>query len=124
LDAFISTSQAHNLLIYKRQKQANINVLKSLGWYILKFNNMNIEQGEAVRKAIKKRNTILYSEAFRHKDYTDELTQIDFSFMGVYPIRSKEEIKLRNERKKIVQEYNKLIKEQREKYLERIGDAK
>jgi len=116
-DTFLSLARKHNLIIYNRQKKPDTDTLKSICWYILKYNPIGIERGEAVRKAIKKRNTILYSNAFKQKNYCDELTQIDFSFLGVYQIRSKEEIALREERKKIVRKYNKLIKEQQQKFL-------
>ena len=92
-------------LNFKFHKQKAKNIKNSI-WYMLKFNNLGIEKGEAVRKALNKKRTIIHSKEFNFKtiSYIDEYIDIDFSFMGIYPIRSKEEIFLRVEHKKKLRE--------------------
>lgn len=120
IDNFAALAAKYNLSFWHRKKSADINTLKSIGWYILKFNNIGIERGEAVRKALNRKNTILYTKEFEAKDYIDEIANIDFSFLGVYPIRTKKEIELRKKRAAIVKEINQLIKKEREKFMKGV----
>ena len=91
-------SKLHSLKLWKQSKKNSITVAKSIAWYMLKHNKIGIEKGEAVRIALNKRTPLLYTKEFNHKtiSYIDEFIDIDFSFMGVYPVRSKKEIKLRD----------------------------
>jgi len=105
--------KTHGLGIYKRKKENDINVVKSLLWYILKYNPLGVEKGEAVRKAFDKKSSVLHSKRFNSKSYIDEIIDIDFSFMGVYPIRTKEELifraKIKDERAKINKKFKKFL---------------
>ena len=113
-DFFIDLAKNYNLTSWYSRKDSNKDTILSIAWYILKFNKIGIEKGEAVRKALKKRNQITHSKEFNHANinYIDEFIDIDFSFMGVYPIRTKEEIELR---KKLSEERRKLNKEFRDR---------
>jgi len=105
---------AHSLglTFWKRKKVNNKKTAKSIAWYMLKFNSIGIEKGEAVRKALNKKRTIINSKEFAFKsiNYIDEYIDIDFSFMGIYPIRSKREILLRAEHKKNLKELRTQLK--------------
>jgi hypothetical protein len=105
-------AEKYNLTVWKRKKENKKDVILSLIWYFLKFNNIGIEKGEAVRIALNKKRQIIHSSRFNTKNisYIDELIDIDFSFLGVYPIRSKEEILLREEVKKERAKLNKKLK--------------
>ena len=108
------------LVLWSTGKENENDTIKSIVWYMLKHNKIGIEKGEAVRAALNKRNTILHTKEFNTKyaSYTDSIIDIDFRFMGVYPIRSKEEIRIRemnrqersrlNRRLRRVQEKNKI----------------
>ena len=91
-------SKVHNLKFWKKSKENSSTVAMSIAWYMLKHNNIGIEKGEAVRISLKKRTTLLHTKEFNHKtiNYIDEFIDIDFSFMGIYSVRSKAEIELRN----------------------------
>jgi len=99
---FENLSNELGLNFWKKEKTNNKETAKSIAWYMLKFNSIGIEKGEAVRKALNKKRTIVNSKEFTFKsiNYIDEYIDIDFSFMGVYPIRSEKEILLRAEHKK------------------------
>ena len=101
---------------FHKQKAKNI---KNSAWYMLKFNSIGIEKGEAVRKALSKKRTIIRSKEFNFQtiSYTDEYICIDFSFMGVYPIRGKEEILLREERRISTKEWNAKIKASQKAFI-------
>jgi len=92
-------AENHNLTVWSRLKDNNEQTVKSIIWYMLKYNNLGIEKGEAVRIALRKRTTLMHSKRFNHKtiSYVDEYIDLDFGWMGVYPIRSKAEIALRSE---------------------------
>jgi len=103
----------HGLKVWNRKVDNDINEVKKVFWYILKYNNLGIEKGEAVRIALNKKRTILHSKHFNSDndlDYLKEISNIDFGFMGVYPIRTPEEILLREEIRKKRQELNKFFK--------------
>ena len=94
----VELASKYNLTVWKKSKLNNEQVVKSIVWYMLKYNNLGIEKGEAVRIALNKRTTLLHSKRFNHKtiSYIDDYIDLDFTWMGVYPIRSKEEILFRN----------------------------
>lgn len=106
------------LNFWHKNKSNDTKTIKSIVWYMLKFNNIGIEKGEAVRKALNKKRTIVNSSDFTFKtiNYVDEYIDIDFSFMGVYPIRSKKEINLRVK-------HNKNLKGLREELKREISRA-
>ena len=105
--AIINIALEHGLKPWHKRKENTVDTAKSIAWYMLKFNSIGIEKGEAVRVALNRRTQLLHTREFNHKkiSYIDEFIDIDFSFMGTYPIRSKEEIKIRDyikeERKKL-----------------------
>jgi len=109
-------AEKYNLSVWNRKKDNDKNTVLSLVWYFLKFNKINIEEGEAVRKVLNKRRRIFKSGRFNvaKVDYIDEIIDIDFSFMGTYPIRSKEEVEareeIREERKKLNKKFKGKIK--------------
>jgi hypothetical protein len=111
----IEIATRHGLKIWYQKKDNLQDTALSIAWYILKFNNIGIEKGEAVRKALNRRTTLLHSKEFNHKtiNYIDEYIDLDFSFMGVYPIRTKKEIeireKIREERRKLNQKFKRLL---------------
>jgi len=111
----IDLADSHGLKVWHRQKDHNKDTALSIAWYMLKFNNIGIEKGEAVRKALNRRTQLLHSKEFNHKtiNYIDEYIDLDFSFMGVYPIRSKEEIrireKIREERRRLNAKFKRLL---------------
>ena len=113
---FEELAESHGLSVWKRSKPADTETALSIVWYMLKFNNIGIEKGEAVRIALNRRTQLLHSKEFNHKtiNYIDEFIDIDFSFMGVYPIRTKEEIelrkKLKEERKQLNAKYREMLK--------------
>jgi len=111
----LKTLSADLDLKFHKTKVKNI---KNSAWYMLKFNSIGIEKGEAVRKALNKKRTILHSKEFNFKtiSYIDEIIDIDFSFMGVYPIRSKEEIFLREQRRESSKVWNAKIKAVQESF--------
>ena len=102
---FKNTSDELDLSFWSQKKINDKKTAKSIAWYMLKYNNIGTEKGEAVRKALNKKRTIFSSREFNFKsiNYIDEFIDIDFSFLGVYPIRSKTEIELRDEHKKTLQ---------------------
>jgi len=120
----------HDLNFWYRTKENSVDVAKSIAWYMLKYNNIGIERGEAVRIALNKRSTMFYTKEFNHKalDYIDEFIDIDFSFLGVYPIRTKAEIelrkKIREERKRLNKMLRELIVKEREKLELKIAKYK
>lgn len=92
-------AQRYNLGVWHRKKENDRDTILSIVWYMLKFNDIGLTQGEAVATALKKRRTILHTKRFNYtlpKD-SDELIDMDFSFLGTYSIRSKEEVSLREE---------------------------
>jgi len=94
---FKNLSHELNLRFWYKKKTNDNKTAKSIAWYMLKFNNIGIEEGEAVRKVLNRQRTIIHSKEFTYKepDYIDDI--IDFSFMGTYPIKSKEQIRLEKE---------------------------
>ena len=64
---------------------------------------------------------MFYTKEFNNKtqDYIDEFIDIDFGFLGIYPIRTKAEIelrkKIREERKELNKKLKNLIAEERKK---------
>jgi hypothetical protein len=96
---FKKLSHELNLRFWFRKKTNDMETVQSIAWYMLKFNKIGIEEGEAVRKLLDKKRTISNSREFAFKDfnYINEYIDIDFSFMGVYSIKSKEEIRLEKE---------------------------
>lgn len=113
--SLISLALGLDLKVWHKKKDGKKDTALSLAWYILKFNNIGIEKGEAVRRALNRRTPLLHSKEFNHKtiNYIDEYIDIDFSFMGVYPIRSKEEIrireKIREERQKLNRKFKRML---------------
>lgn len=105
-------SKLHGLKLWKQSKENSIMVAKSIAWYMLKHNKIGVEKGEAVRIALNKRSQLLYTKEFNHKtiSYIDEYIDIDFSFMGIYPIRSKAELKLREEIRETKAKLNQSLK--------------
>jgi hypothetical protein len=107
----------YGLKIWYQKKDNQRDTALSIAWYILKFNNIGIEKGEAVRKVLNRRTTLLHSKEFNHKsiNYIDEYIDLNFSFMGVYPIRTKMEIEVRkliqDDRRKINQKFKRLMKD-------------
>ena len=93
---FKELSHKLNLRFWSKKKTNDKKTVKSIVWYMLKFNNIGIEEGEAVRKILDTKRTIVNSREFKSKNlnYIDDFIDIDFSFMGTYPIRSKKEIDL------------------------------
>ena len=109
---FKKVSHELNLNFWSQNKTNDKDTALSIAWYMLKFNNIGIEKGEAVRKALNRKRTILNSTEFNFKsiNYIDEYIDIDFSFLVVKPIRSKKEILLRSEHKKTLQELRRKLK--------------
>jgi len=108
---FKNTSDKLNLNFWSCKKCNDKNTAKSISWYMLKFNDIGIEKGEAVRKILNKKQTTINSKEFTFKniDYIDEVINIDFSFMGVFPLRSKKEIELRAEHKQTLRELRSIL---------------
>jgi len=96
-EAFKLLSLELSLSFWRREKTNDDKTAKSIAWYMLKYNSVGVENGEAVRKVLGMRRTIITSKDLTLKtvNYIDEIIDIDFSFMGTFPIRSKEEIALR-----------------------------
>ena len=105
-------SKEHGLKLWKQSKENSITVAKSVVWYMLKHNKIGIEKGEAVRIALNKRTPLLHTKEFNHKtiSYIDEFIDIDFSFMGIYPVRSRAEIKLRDSIREAKSKLNQSLK--------------
>jgi len=117
-ETFQTVSLELSLSFWRRKKTNDDNTIKSIVWYMLKYNNIGIENGEAVRKVLKMRRTIITSKDLTLKtvNYIDEIIDIDFSFMGTYPIRSKEEIALRAEHKNTLRDLRNKLKHNIEKF--------
>jgi len=100
-EAFKLLSSELGLTFWRRQKTNDDKTIKSIAWYILKYNRVGVEKGEAIRKVLEMRRTILTSKNLTLKtiNYIDEIIDIDFTFMGTFPIRSKKELALRAEHK-------------------------
>ena len=109
---FRNISNELGLNFWHQKKTNDKKTAKSIAWYMLKFNKIGIEEGEAVRKALNRKRTIFSSKEFNFKsiNYIDEFIDIDFSFLGVYPIRSKKELELRAEHKKKLQKLRRELK--------------
>ena len=108
----------HNLAFWHSKKKNDTDTIKSIIWYSLKYNSIGVEEGEAVRVALDRKNTILASKEFTNiVNYTDELIDLDFCFMGIYPIRSKKEIELRDAKRLVVRDLNLKIKELQDETL-------
>ena len=109
---FKELSHELDLRFWSEKKTNNEETVKSIVYYMLKFNNIGIEKGEAVRKILDKKRTIVNSREFQFKNvnYIDEYIDIDFSFMGVYPIRSKKEIYLKAQHKKELKKLREKLK--------------
>ena len=96
----------YDLSFWHRKKDNNKDTVLSIIWYMLKFNSIGIEQGKAVKTALNRKRVILYSNRFTPlKDNCDSaFIDTDFSFLGIKPIRSKQEVlfrkKIKEERKK------------------------
>lgn len=111
---FKNVSDKLGLSFWSQKKTNDKKTAKSVAWYMLKFNQIGIEKGEAVRKALNKKRTIFASREFNFKsiNYIDEFIDIDFSFLGIYPIRSKKDILLRAEHKKTLLKLRCKLKEE------------
>ncbi|MBU1666939.1 hypothetical protein KKC13_00850 [bacterium] len=109
---FQNLANSLGLNFWHKNKNNDTNTIKSIVWYMLKFNSIGIEKGETVKKALNKKRTIINSSDFSFKtiNYTDEYIDIDFSPMCVYPIRSSTEVLLRSEHKKTLQFLRKKLK--------------
>jgi hypothetical protein len=109
-------TDAHELKFKIYRKDADENTIKSMLWYILKYNQMEWKKGVAVQVACKGLQEIRYSTMFRYTDLNkfddDILPLIDMSFMKIHPIRSGREVELNN---KIKLERAKLNKKYRDK---------
>jgi len=110
---FETLAKTLGLTFWYNKKKNNLDTAKNIAYYMLKFNPIGIERGEAVRKAHNGRTTIIRSREFNFKssDYTDEIIHTDFSFFGVYPIRSKKGILWREIKRRINKYLNAKIKE-------------
>ena len=105
---FFKVAEKYWLKIWYQNKEFSEDVAKSIAWYILKFNNLGIEKGEAVRRAINKRNTIIYSKDFTptKRDYIEDFLYMDFSFLGIERVRTPEELELRDRYREIRRKIN------------------
>ena len=110
---FKSLAKSLSLVFWSRKKDNDKKTAKSIAWYALKFNPIGIEKGEAVRVALEKKRTVIHSREFNFKtiSYIDEIIDMDFSFLGVYPIRSKKGILWREIKKRINKYLDAKIKE-------------
>jgi hypothetical protein len=104
-----SIAMNFKLKCWSAKKDNNINTIKSIAWYSLKFNNIGLEKGEAVRLALNKRKTTMHTKHFNSSNYLEDIRYIDFGFLGVYPIRTKKEVYYRKK-------YKEELKKLREKY--------
>ncbi len=113
---FKKIAQKFGLNFWSRKKNNDLNTIKSIVWYMLKFNRLDYEQARAVQITLNKRRTIMTSEHFKTKniDYNYYI-DTDFSFLGVMEIRSKDEVRLRNRVKKIRKNVNLFFKKELEK---------
>lgn len=100
----------NNSLKYRSfSKDNNENTIKSVLWYILKFNKMEWKKMLAVQVATKGFQEIRYSSAFKYTDlnkFDDEILPIiDMSFIKPKRIRSSSEVsiykKIKDEQKKL-----------------------
>jgi hypothetical protein len=112
---FKTIAKELHLKLWKRKKQYSEDIAKSLIWYILKPQKLNIQRGEIVRIAFNKRNQIFKTKEFNFNLNTineNELINLDFSFMGTMPIRTKEELELRAKIREMRREINRKFKEE------------
>ena len=103
-------AKTYDLTVWKQSKKNDKNTALSVVWYMLKYNHVGEDKAKVIQYILKKRRTILMSQRFTiiNKDKNnifDEVANMDFSFLGIKPIRSKEEVALRiylkEERKKL-----------------------
>ncbi len=93
---FLVIFMRYNLSVYRRIKENDKNVARSIVWYMCKFNNLGYEKGEIVRAVLSKRQTIVNSRHFKGLNVGDvSATEVDYSFLKPCPIRYREEIELR-----------------------------
>jgi len=85
------------------KKEESENTVKSMLWYILKYNKMEWKKSVAVQVACKGLQEIRYSSAFKFTNLNmfddDILPLIDMNFIKVHPIRSGREIEIINKHK-------------------------
>lgn len=106
-DVIFALAKKSNLTIWKQKKDNKKEVVLSLVWYILKFNN--IPNTPTVKLAINKKRVVLHSQRFNKKtEKTSELTK-NFYENITFPIRSKKEVL-----------YRKYIKEERRKLSKKL----
>ncbi len=122
-DILLQLARQHRLKVWRRRIKGGKNGVKNVVWYFLKFNNIGVERGEAVRIALNKRETIIYSKHFTKKDVNmQELAELDFRFLGVCRIRTKEEIELRKQIREERRKINKKFKEELEKIAKKYPE--
>ena len=89
----------HNLKIRIFSKDNNINTIKSILWYILKYNKMDWRKAMAVQIATKGLQEIRYSKMFKYTDIDkldDEIFPIlDMSFLMPMNVRTRKEVSIR-----------------------------
>lgn len=94
---FLEIFMRYNLSVYRRIKENDINVARSIVWYMCKFNPLGFEKGEIVRNALNKRQTIVSSRNFKNLGVGDvSPADIDYSFLKPCPIRYREEVEIRS----------------------------
>lgn len=115
---FLVILMRYNLSVYRRIKENDKNVARSIVWYMCKFNNLGYEKGEIVRTVLNKRQTIVNSRHFKGLSVGDvSATEVDYSFLKPCPIRYREEIELRND-------YTALRRAEREAFRTKIEAIK
>ncbi len=94
---FLEILMRYNLSVYRRIKENDKNVSRSIVWYMCKHNNLGYEKGEIVRTILNKRQTIVSSRHFKNLNIGDvSATDVDYSFLKPCPIRYREEVELRS----------------------------
>lgn len=102
------------------KKESSEDTIKSMLWYILKFNKMQWKKSVAAQVATKGMHEIRYSGEFKYTNlnkFDDEiLPLIDMSFMKVHPIRSGREVAINNAYKRKQSE----LKQKKKKALSKL----
>jgi len=123
----------YNMSFWSKSKDINVS---SIVWYMLKFNDLGIEAGEAVRRAINKRSTIMTNIKLNKSDddYINDLMHTVFINNKTYEIKSKEELELESKRrarlrkdrarhkKKIEKAHNSLLAKINDRLHNLLGD--
>lgn len=96
---FLEIFMRHDVKVWRRVKENNMQTAYSIVWYMLKYNPIGYDKGELVRKILNRRQTVINSRHFNGLDLPEEVTagDIDFRFMGTCKIRYREEIEARRE---------------------------